>query len=103
MPPLSSKGPVLASRKWRTSLQVPFGAQMIWEKFSCSSSNTFAANSPQIRLLLNGSPLPLTLCKEMDKKFGSCTFQDFVDSNKGVLALKWGDGNWNETCGNPGF
>lgn len=100
-PPLSAKGPVHPNRKFRTALQVPFAAQMTWEKFTCSSSSS--AKTPQIRLLLNGSPLPLSICKKMDKKYGSCALQDFIDVNKKQLSLKWGDSNWNTTCGDPGF
>jgi acid phosphatase len=37
-PPLSAKGPARSNRQFRTSNQVPFGAQMVWEKFSCTSS-----------------------------------------------------------------
>ncbi|CAL1716254.1 unnamed protein product [Somion occarium] len=39
-PPLrnSANGPIRTNRKWRTSSQVPFAAQMVWEKFTCSSS-----------------------------------------------------------------
>ncbi|TCD65148.1 acid phosphatase pho5 [Steccherinum ochraceum] len=98
-PALSAKGPVRPNRKFRTALQVPFAAQMTWEKFTCSSTS----KTPQIRLMLNGSPLPLSICKKMDKKYGSCAFQDFIDVNKEQLSLKWGDNNWNTTCGDPGF
>lgn len=37
-PALSASGLVRANRKFRTSNQVPFGAQMVWEKFSCERS-----------------------------------------------------------------
>ena len=37
-PPLSAKGPVRHNRKFRTTRQVPFAAQMVWEKFSCTES-----------------------------------------------------------------
>jgi len=36
-------GPVPASRNSRTSNQVPFAAQMVWEKFSCSTANKSAS------------------------------------------------------------
>ncbi|KAH8099980.1 phosphoglycerate mutase-like protein, partial [Cristinia sonorae] len=96
-PSLSAKGPVKSNRQWRTSLQVPFGAQMTWEKFTCTQS--LSPRTPQIRLLLNQTPFPLSICSKMDKKFGTCSLQDFVNANKGALALKWGDSNWNTTCG----
>ena len=37
-PKLPVRGPVPANRKFRTSYQVPFAAQMTWEKFTCTSS-----------------------------------------------------------------
>ncbi|KAI0366123.1 phosphoglycerate mutase-like protein [Pilatotrama ljubarskyi] len=100
-PPLSATGPVRASRKWRTSQQVPFAAQMLWEKFTCRSS-TFSgshARGPQVRLLLNDAPFPLSTCAHMDKKFGSCSLEDFVASHKASAERKWGDAVWNATCG----
>lgn len=98
-PKLSAKGPVKANRKWRTAQQVPFGAQMTWEKFSCTSS----FKGPQIRLMLNNAPLPLTPCKRMDKKHGSCALDDFVAVNAFSRNITWGDAAWNATCGNAGF
>ncbi|KAI0784218.1 phosphoglycerate mutase-like protein [Abortiporus biennis] len=95
-PLLSAKGPVRANRKWRTSTQVPFAAQMVWEKFTCSSS----FKGPQIRLLLNESPFPLSTCKKMDRKLGSCALNDFVEVNKASTSISWGDSTWNSTCGN---
>ena len=57
-PTLSAKGPVRSNRKFRTSYQVPFAAQMLWEKFSCTSS----FDGPQVRLVLNDAPFPLSTC-----------------------------------------
>lgn len=37
-PALSAAGPARANRKWRTSAQVPFAAQMVWEKVACKTS-----------------------------------------------------------------
>ncbi|KAG7451310.1 phosphoglycerate mutase-like protein [Guyanagaster necrorhizus] len=78
-PPLSATGPVPPNRAFRTSTQVPFGAQMVWEKFTCTSS----FNGPQIRLIMNDSPFPLSACAgtEQDGAYGSCSFDKFVDSN----------------------
>ncbi|PSR78997.1 hypothetical protein PHLCEN_2v7184 [Hermanssonia centrifuga] len=98
-PKLSATGPVRLNRKWRTSHQVPFAAQMIWEKFSCIAS----FKGPQIRLLQNESPLALTSCKHMDNKLGSCSLDDFVSANSFSTRISWGDATWNTTCGNAGF
>ncbi|OJT15560.1 Thiamine-repressible acid phosphatase pho4 [Trametes pubescens] len=96
---LSAKGPVRASRKWRTSEQVPFAAQMRWEKFSCKSS--FAAGVPQVRLVLNDAPLPLTSCARThaDARFGSCALAGFTKTYAASAAQKFGDAAWNATCG----
>lgn len=115
----SVKGPVRKNRVWRTSSQVPFAAQMVWEKFTCSSSYVLSLcyglcmsrllkmqcrfQGPQVRLLLNDSPLPLSTCKKMNKKFGTCSLDDFVTSSASATKLKWGDASWNSTCGNPGI
>ncbi|KAG0707769.1 hypothetical protein DFH29DRAFT_895264, partial [Suillus ampliporus] len=46
--PPSSQGPP-RHRKFRTSYQTPFAANMIWESFTCDES----FDGPQIRLVLN--------------------------------------------------
>ncbi|KAK7463400.1 hypothetical protein VKT23_006755 [Stygiomarasmius scandens] len=96
-PALSPQGPIRRHRQFRTSDQVPFGAQMVWEKFSCSSS----FEGPQIRLLLNESPMPLSFCAytSQDKKYGSCGFESFVASNNLSTSVSWGDAMWKATCG----
>ncbi|RPD61200.1 phosphoglycerate mutase-like protein [Lentinus tigrinus ALCF2SS1-7] len=94
-PALSAKGPARSSRKFRTSLQVPFAAQMLWEKFSCTAS----FEGPQIRLVLNDAPFPLATCRHMDRKYGSCALDDFVVSHADSIAYSWGDARWNATCG----
>lgn len=98
-PELSADGPVNSTRKWRTSNQVPFGAQMVWEKFECTSS----FEGPQIRLVLNDAPLPITVCKNMNQRLGSCSLDDFVTSQAAARNVSWGDATWNATCGDPGF
>ncbi|KAL1739919.1 histidine phosphatase superfamily, partial [Schizophyllum fasciatum] len=84
-------------RKWRTSDQVPFAAQMIWEKFSCTSS----FEGPQVRLILNDSPFPLLTCanSDEDKLYGSCALDAFVAANGFSTTIAWGDDKWKKTCG----
>ena len=84
-----------ANRKWRTTLLVPFAAQMVWEKFTCKTS----FKGPQVRLVLNEAPLPLTTCAHMDWRYGSCALADFVASHKTAAERTWGDKTWNATCG----
>ncbi|KAJ7106225.1 phosphoglycerate mutase-like protein [Mycena epipterygia] len=100
--PLPSSGPVPANRAFRTSNQVPFSAQMVWEKFTCASS---CGKGPQIRLLLNDAPFPLPACahSSFDAAHGSCAFDAFVKSNGFSTGIKWGDAAWNATCGAAAF
>ncbi|KAI0649365.1 phosphoglycerate mutase-like protein [Trametes meyenii] len=93
--PLSASGPVRANRNWRTSQQVPFAAQMLWEKFTCKTS----FRGPQVRLVLNDAPFPLATCKRMDKHLGSCALDDFVAAHAESAKRTWGDAAWNATCG----
>ncbi|KZV78230.1 phosphoglycerate mutase-like protein [Exidia glandulosa HHB12029] len=96
---LSSKGPVKASRKWKTSEQVPFGAQMLWERFTCSSKG-LGAGKPQVRLLLNDAPVPLASCSKGDgKRFGTCSVGEFVKANQKAASVQWGDASWVAACG----
>ncbi|KAJ6520933.1 phosphoglycerate mutase-like protein [Mycena vulgaris] len=99
--PLPASGPVPAGRAFRTSTQVPFGAQMVWEKFTCASS----CKGPQIRLLLNDAPFPLASCasSHFDAKYGSCALDAFVKANKFSTGIKWADAAWNATCGPVAF
>lgn len=92
---LPEYGPIPWNRKWRTSYQVPFAAMMTWEKFTCSSS----FKGPQIRLVLNEAPMPLTTCKNMNKKYGSCALSDFVSAHAQAAKVSWGDATWNASCG----
>ncbi|CAE6401850.1 unnamed protein product [Rhizoctonia solani] len=90
-----------SNRKWRTKNQVPFGAQMLFEKFTCASS----AQGPQIRLILNDSPFPIPSCAKtsLDKKLAACSLDAFVAANAASTTIAWGDAKWNATCGNPGI
>ncbi|KAH9856567.1 phosphoglycerate mutase-like protein [Lenzites betulinus] len=99
--PLSAKGPAPASRKWRTSQQVPFAAQMRWEKFRCPASSAFGSSAPQVRLVLNDAPLPLPACahSRADATFGSCALASFAKTYEAAAKVQWGDKAWNATCG----
>jgi acid phosphatase len=93
--PLSPEGLIPSGRVFRTSKQVPFAAQMTWEKFSCASS----FEGPQVRLILNDEVLPLTTCASgHGKKYGSCGFEEFQETYKKQLAVRWGDAMWNASC-----
>ncbi|KIY42852.1 phosphoglycerate mutase-like protein [Fistulina hepatica ATCC 64428] len=96
-PPLSAYGPVNQSRAWSTSKQVPFGAKMAWERFSCTSS----FDGPQVRLLLNDAPYPLDICATSieDHTYASCSLDAFVTANNFSTSIQWGDSTWDEICG----
>ncbi|KAF9227673.1 phosphoglycerate mutase-like protein [Gyrodon lividus] len=83
-------------RKFRTSQQAPFAANMVWEKFSCKKS--FAG--PQIRLLLNRATFPLTICdkSEEDRKYGTCALSEFVKANEYSRSIHYHSESWNATC-----
>ena len=94
-PPLSPTA-LRPHRAFRTSTQVPFAAQMVWERFSCTRS----FHGPQIRLVLNGAPVPLAMCAHTDRRLGSCALADFASTNAASVQHSWGDARWNATCGN---
>ncbi|KAH7913208.1 phosphoglycerate mutase-like protein [Hygrophoropsis aurantiaca] len=83
-------------RKWRTSNQVPFAANMVWERFSCHKS----FKEPQIRLILNEEIFPLEKCAKTnaDRTHGTCSLANFITANKFSTDIKYGDQFWNDTC-----
>ena len=94
-PPLSPTA-LRPHRAFRTSTQVPFAAQMVWERFSCATS---LSKGPHVRLVLNDAPFPLATCKGVDRRYGSCALDDFVASYASSIEHSWGDARWNATCG----
>lgn len=90
------RGPVNPARRWRTSYQVPFAAQMEWRKVTCPGS----AKKDMIQLHMNKAPFDLKpVCKT--DKFGGCDLQEFLDSDrvKKANAVQVGDAVWNAACG----
>ncbi|KAH0837768.1 phosphoglycerate mutase-like protein [Lanmaoa asiatica] len=83
-------------RKFRTSHQTPFAANMVWEKFTCQKS----FEGPQVRLMLNGVTLPLSICEksEKDKKYGTCSLDEFVLANEYSVSVEYQSQVWNATC-----
>ncbi|KAI9566387.1 phosphoglycerate mutase-like protein [Boletus coccyginus] len=96
--PLSPDGPPV-HRKFRTSYQTPFAASMVWEKFTCKKSFT----GPQVRLVLNGATLPLSICEQSrkDRRYGTCSLDEFVRANEYSLNVEYKSEIWNATCGVP--
>ncbi|OAX34165.1 phosphoglycerate mutase-like protein [Rhizopogon vinicolor AM-OR11-026] len=94
-PPLSPHGPPLR-RKFRSSYQVPFAANMIWERFTCKKS----FNGPQIRLVLNEETYPLLSCAKtmQDRKYGTCSLEAFTRVNEFSTSISFGDDTWEAVC-----
>ncbi|OJA10742.1 hypothetical protein AZE42_07272 [Rhizopogon vesiculosus] len=94
-PPLSPHGPPLR-RKFRTSYQVPFAANMIWERLACKES----FNDPQIRLVLNEETYPLLSCAKtmQDRKYGTCSLEAFTRVNEFSTSISFGDDTWEAVC-----
>ncbi|EJD45339.1 phosphoglycerate mutase-like protein [Auricularia subglabra TFB-10046 SS5] len=91
--PLSAAGPVPRNRRFRTSSQVPFGAQMLWERFACG------AGEPQVRLLLNDAPVPLGCKTGLGRQYGTCSVREFASMHAKAAAVQWGDARWVAACG----
>lgn len=56
---------------------------------------------PQVRLVLDDAPLPLTSCvhTHADTRFGSCVLASFTKTYAASAARKFRDAAWNATCG----
>lgn len=88
-------GPVKPDRNWRTSVQVPFAAQMEWRKLKCSKKG-----GSKIQLRLNKAPVDLgVLCKT--DATGACDLDDFLGSEavKKAKKIQIGDDTWTAACG----
>ncbi|KAL4067171.1 histidine phosphatase superfamily [Scleroderma yunnanense] len=83
-------------RKFRTSDQSPFATRMVWERFTCTKS----FDGPQIRLLLNSATYPLAMCQKSlrDRRFGTCSLDEFVAANSYSTSIHYGDATWNASC-----
>ncbi|KAL4266713.1 histidine acid phosphatase family protein [Pleurotus pulmonarius] len=90
---------MVSDRKMRSSNQVPFGGQMVFEKFTCSRS----FEGPQVRLILNEATYPLTPCIQSarDAKYGTCSLSNFIQSNQFSMSIEFGDAQWAASCGVP--
>ncbi|OJA08149.1 hypothetical protein AZE42_03578 [Rhizopogon vesiculosus] len=84
-------------RKFRTSYQTPFAANMIWERFTCKKS----FKGPQVRLVLNEEIYPLLSCAQtmQDRKYGTCSLEAFTSANRFSTGISFGDDTWEGVCG----
>ena len=55
---------------------------------------------PQIRLLLNSATYPLHMCQKSfkDKKYGTCSLEEFVKANSYSTNVHFHDKTWNASC-----
>ncbi|KAI9571335.1 phosphoglycerate mutase-like protein [Boletus coccyginus] len=83
-------------RKFRTSQQTPFAASMVWEKFTCKKS----FEGPQVRLVLNEATFPLFFCEKSieDKRYGTCSLDEFARANEYSTKIQYKSETWNTTC-----
>lgn len=89
-----ASGPPNPNRKWRTSTQVPFAAQMLWKRLSC------AGNETRIQLELNGANFDLSPAGCESDYYGTCKLADFVASRnvQNSLNITDGDAAWMAAC-----
>lgn len=64
---------------------------------------TSSFTGPQVRLMLNGATLPLSICEQSrkDRKYGTCSLDEFVRANEYSLNVEYKSEIWNATCGVP--
>ncbi|KIW05637.1 uncharacterized protein PV09_03508 [Verruconis gallopava] len=88
-----TKGPINATRSWRTSKQVPFAAQMFWTSLSCDGEL-------RIQLLLNEANFDLSPTGCASDEYGTCNFAEFLASDKVQAALHvlHEDPRWTSAC-----
>lgn len=86
-------GPVNATRNWRTATQVPFAAQMFWQKLSCDGES-------RVQLLLNEANFDLSPTGCCSDEYGTCAFDDFASSEvvQAALNVTYGDQRWDGAC-----
>ena len=55
---------------------------------------------PQVRLVLNGATFPLYICEksEKDRKYGTCSLEEFIRANKYSLNVEYRSKLWDATC-----
>lgn len=93
-------GPPNPSRLWRTSRQVPFGAQMIFRRLNCAAANSLGSQT-RLQLTLDGANFDLAPVGCVSDKYGTCAFSDFLNTStvKSALNVTHGDARWTAACG----
>jgi len=97
-----AEGPPNPARLWRTSRQVPFNAQMVFQRLSCAGApNSLGTQELRIQLLMNGANFDLSGVGCRTDKYGTCAFSDFLATPnvRAALAVRHGDARWTAACG----
>jgi len=89
-----ANGPPNPSRNWRTSTQVPFAAQMLFKRLTCSGNET------RIQLELNGVNFDLAPVGCTSDYYGTCKLADFIATKNVQTAMNItdGDATWTSAC-----
>lgn len=88
------EGPVNTTKSWRTAEQVPFAAQMFWQKLSCD------CDKQRVQLVLNEANFDLGPTGCESDEYGTCSLDDFMSSAtvQAALNVTYGDQRWNSAC-----
>ncbi|KAK7756866.1 hypothetical protein SLS62_001311 [Diatrype stigma] len=103
------EGPVDRHRSWQTARLVPFASYMLWKRLECGEeggesegeSSGGGSGSSRIQLVLNGANYGLGPTGCAIDEYGTCSFDNFLDTAKVKAALNvtHGDAKWREVCG----
>ncbi|KAK4985628.1 hypothetical protein LTR50_005828 [Elasticomyces elasticus] len=87
-------GPPDPNRKWRTSRQVAFAAEMMWSRLRC-------ANGTRLQLMLDEANFDLSPVGCTADAYGTCALDDFLATGKvrSAEAVRHGDARWVAACG----
>lgn len=57
-------------------------------------------DGPQVRLMLNKATFPLSICERSrkDRKYGTCSLDEFVRANEYSLNVEYQSEIWDATC-----
>ncbi|KAI0379377.1 phosphoglycerate mutase-like protein [Hypomontagnella monticulosa] len=86
-------GPVDPGRAWRSAELMPFAGYMLWKRLECGEEK-------RVQLVLNGANYGLRPTGCRSDKYGSCAFEDFVNTAtvQAAVKLTHGDTRWKAAC-----
>lgn len=61
---------------------------------------TSSFEGPQVRLVLNEATFPLFFCEKSieDKRYGTCSLDEFARANEYSTRIQYKSETWNSTC-----